>query len=286
MALFDNVGSSISKVNTTVGTINHYEKKISGLINDPLGTLLSNAGFGSFSTGELGKLISRPDALMSFNWEVNLPTLTLNKSYSLGSEYVESCSLVLPEIGIRHVRLNGVFKSYPEATINYNTVSMQIYADVENTAFSYFRAWMSLVTPTTGGLFGTPKQSKQAGGLSGYKNDIDLIAKDAYGDQLFIVKYCGAWPTSITSTEDFNSSNGRISFIVTFAIDDVITSGYNIDTITNTIKSSITGTIKSLANSVVDTVVSSGKSIVGSITTPISNAISNAINVSDNTNQQ
>lgn len=276
MSIFNEVGKITGKFSSTMSTINHYEKKISGIINDPLSLLSNPSTFGSFSTGTLGKMLARPDPLLSFDWEVILPTITMAKAYSLGSEYVESCSLVLPEYSARQVRQNGRFVSYPEATVNIGTVSMQVYADLQNNAFSYFHAWRTLIHPTDG-VFGTPKQSKHTPGYSGYKNDVILLAKSPYNEDLFSVTYQGAWPTSITTTVDFNSSNDRISFVVELAIDNVLVSGFNIDTITGTISNAITGTISSLAKTVTNSLTDIGKSAISTVTKPITNAVSGAI---------
>lgn len=276
MSIFNTVGEITGKFTSTTAKINHYEKKISGIINDPLSLLSNPSTFGSFSTGELGKLLARPDPLLSFQWEVILPTITMSKSYSLGSEYVESCSLVLPEYSVRQVRQNGRYVSYPESTVNLGTVHMQIYGDLQNNAFSYFHAWRTLIHPTDG-VFGTPKQSKYMSGYSGYKNDIILLAKSPYNEDLFSVTYQNAWPYSIGTTEDFNSSGDRISFVVEFAIDNVLVSGFNIDTITGTITNAITGTLSSLAKTGVNSLMDIGKSAIKTVTQPVTNAVSNAV---------
>ncbi len=272
MSIFKSVGKITGKFDSTMSKLNHYEKKISGFINDPIGSLFSSPSFGSFSSGTLGKLIARPDPLMSFQWEVILPTITMAKAYNLGSEYVESCTLVLPEYSARQVRQNGRYTAYPEATVSIGTVSMQLYADVENTAFSYIHAWRTLIHPSDG-VFGTPKQSKYTPGYSGYKNDIILVAKSTYNEDLFSVTYQNAWPVSISSTADFNSSGERLSFVVEFAIDNVIVSGYNIDTITGTISNAITGTISSIGKKLTDSVLDIGKSAISSVTKPITDKV-------------
>ena len=259
MGIFDSVGEKLGKIDKAISKVNHFEKKVSHLLNDPIGALTGSSKLGSLSSGELAKVIARPDPLYSFSWDITMPSITASKSYNLGSEYVESCSIVLPEFGTRQVRQFGRYNTYPEATVSTNTVSIQFYADVHNTAFSYLHAWRTLVHPQAG-VFGTPKAPKDAGTISGYKQDIVLFTRDSYNEIVWSLTYVNAWPTSIESTTDFNSNNERISFVAHFAIDDVIVSGYNIDTITNTVKSTITGTIKGIANSVVDSVKDIGKS--------------------------
>ena len=264
MSLFDRVGETLGKVDSAVAKVNHYEKKVSHLINDPIGTLTSSSKLGAFSSGDLAKVIARPDPLYSFSWDISLPQITALKSYTLGSEYVESCSIVLPDYGTRQVRQFGRYVTYPEVTVNYETVTMQFYGDIQNTAFSYLNAWRTLIHPQTG-VFGTPKASKYAGSISGYKQDIVLFTRDQYNEIVWSLTYKNAWPTSIATSTDLNSSNDRISFIATFAIDDVVVSGYNIDTITNTIKSTVVGTVKGLVNSVVDSVKDIGNSAISTI---------------------
>ena len=276
MGIFDSVGEKLGKVDSFVSKVNHYEKKVTQLINDPIGTLTGSSKLGVFSSGEIAKLIARPDPLLSFNWEVMMPTITTTQQYTLGSEYVESCSIALPNFGNRQVRQFGRYVSYPEVTIQYDSVTIQFYGDVQNTAFTYLKAWNTLVHPLDG-VFGTPNSPKDYPGMSGYKQDIVLITKDAYNATVFSITYKGAWPINIQSSTDFNSNNERISFIATFSIDDVIVSGYNIDTITNTIKTSITGTIKGVVGSVVDSVKDIGKNAIKSITKPITDRVNNAI---------
>lgn len=277
MSIFDSVGEKLGKIDRNVSKINHYEKKVSHLINDPVGTLTGSSKLGALSSGEIARLIARPDPLLSFNWEVALPQINASKAYNLGSEYVERCSVVLPDFGTRQVRQFGRYNSYPESTVSTNTVSIQFYGDVQNTAFTYLNAWRTLVHPQAG-VFGTPKSPKSSPSISGYKQNIVLYTKDSYNETVFSITYINAWPTSIEASTDFNSDNDRISFIAQFAIDDVIVSGYNIDTITNTIKTTITGTIKGLAGSVVNSVFDIGKSAISTVAKPIRDAVDRGLN--------
>lgn len=270
MSIFDRVGEKISKVDNVFNKVNHYEKKVSHLINDPIGTLTGSSKLGPLSSGELALLLSRPDPIVSFNWAIEMPTITAARSYSLNSEYVEACSIVLPDFGIRQVREFGRMMSYPEASPSMNTLQLRFYADVQNTALSYINAWRTLVHPVAG-AFGTPNKPSTSS-ISGYKQQITMYTKDSYNERVFALSYIGCWPTAVESTTDTNSENDRISFIVTFAVDDVILSGYNIDTITNTIKTTITGVIKGVANSVVDSVKDIGKSAIGAFTKPLKDA--------------
>lgn len=271
MSIFDRVGEKISSVDRTISKINHYEKKVSHLINDPIGTLTGSSKLGALSSGEIAMLIARPDALMSFNWEVALPSVNAAREYNLGSEYVETCSISLPDYGIRQVREFGRMMSYPEASPTINTLQLQFYGDVQNTAMSYLNAWRTLIHPVTG-AFGTPNKPKTSS-VDGYKKDIILYSKDSYNEKVFSITYKGCWPTAIEGSTYFNSDNDRISFIVTFAVDDVIVSGYNIDTITNTIKTTITGTIKGLAGAIGNIATGAAKSVIGTVTKPVTDAV-------------
>lgn len=270
----------MDKVSTGFSTLNHYEKRVSGIINDPLSLLSNPSVFGSFGTGMLAKALARPDPLTSFDWEVQLPPLILDKTYTLDPEYIETCSIVIPSFAPRYVFIEGTAVPYPEVTRSIQNVTMQVYADVNNTSFGYFNAWKNLINPYPG-LFGTPKPSKQLKGISGYKNDIRLIAKSPYNQDIFIITYIGCWLTSFDATSSFNSSGDRISYTVEFAVSDVKINGCNLDTITGTIQNAISGTIKKIAKAGVDAVLDAGKAVakplMGQAKTAFNNWVGNSV---------
>lgn len=237
----------VNKFDKGTSKLSQYERKISGIVNNPLSAMKS-AAFGSISDGTLGKALARPDALMSFDWEVELPVLTIEKTYSLGSEYVERCSVVLPDFGTRYRFLNGVNTPFPEVAKSYDNVTMTIYADVNNNALSYFNAWMNLTSPFPG-TFGTPKPSKHLGGkVSGYKHDIILRAKDPYNEDVFVLQYIGAMLVSFAAVDDFSSDNNRMQYTATFAITSVQLNGCNVGTLTYKLHDAVSGTVNKFAN--------------------------------------
>ena len=176
----------------------------------------NNAGNGHVLAGAL----ARPDALLSFNWFCDLPTITSGGStYQLPWYYVEDAQTTFRTIETRSIFRQGRHKHYVSG-FNVNNLNLTFYADNLGLSKIYLSLWEDLIIAPT-----TQKTWAAAGGGVGpaanYKKDIKVYVSDTAKKIHYILVYKECFPISIQPYNFDSGTSTRIMLHVEFSVGDV-----------------------------------------------------------------
>lgn len=257
------MGFNLGSIGEKANQINGLEKKITSIAKNPM-NLLSPTKFDPFSQSVLTKMKGRGDPVLSFDWTIELPKIGQT---SLDPEYVEGADIPFMNFDERRVYRQGKYAKYPGAVINYDDLTLTFYGDVNNKAFSYIQNWVNFVSKD--GDFGRPKGIN---GVGGYKQTISIIMKDPYGQEMIRFDYKNCWPKQVAPVKLNSDSSDRVTWEVTFSIEEIQVTGFNMDTITGSIMDLVSGTISSAMNAAKDFVLNQGSQALNSVTGAIKNS--------------
>lgn len=260
------------------------------------GTVGTMSGTGGVDPGNaLGGINARSDPMLSFCWYAQLPVITPGTSQqtanaastsilanlasstlsglssnlggavstsnaaSLPWYYVEEASLTFRQFNTKSIFREGRDRHYPDK-YSVDALRLAIYADSQNTAFTYLQAWNNaIITPfaaasaaTMGGGWGRP---------SDYKRPIYIYLLDVTQNQLAIVQYTECYPISVAEYSMDSGTSTRIVNHVTFSVGDVfvnllpVSENLVANVLTNTANNVLTSSITNFAG-----LVSSGVS--------------------------
>lgn len=213
--------------------INALEKKIVSTINDPT-TLLSQPKFGVFSSGWLQKIFSRPDTLLSFMWDCELPEVG---GCTLGSEYVEAFTPTFANISVDNYFRAGISYARPGNARNHDSIRLLFYADVNNNALNYLRTWQ-MTMQAEDGYWNVS---------SAYRKPISFYAKDGNNGDIFGLHYQDCFLSSIGEPQ-FDAQSGRVVYEATFGVGYLTYTGFQMDTFSGAVQSFITSASSTFMN--------------------------------------
>lgn len=149
----------------------------------------------------------RPDPMMDIYWYVQLPDFG---GVKLAWEYVEEATLPFVDFDSVSNYKAGKNFHYPNH-YNLNTLQLKFYGDVTGKAYSYLKAWQSLIADTSTGLYNVP---------SVYKKTISITILDAAQYLVTKFTYLGCWPMSVDQVTVGSQQTSRITPTVTFQVDE------------------------------------------------------------------
>lgn len=248
---FEYLGGIGNKIQSTADKFSQKEKKITKTFEN-VWSFVSGEKYGALDRSTLNQLLSRPDYLPAWNWDVELPKITsMGKDFELSSAYVEATNVPMYQFGTREVFRGGRNIKYLSHVMNLPDLNMTWYADTDNTAMAYMIAWMQNCYPG-GGYWNLPYNA--FGQKAGYMKQINLYARDMYNQDCIKLEYYDCFPIGFSST-DFSPDNQRIQYNVTFAVNDLKLSGYNMTTFSQHVADLFTGTINKIMDTAADAVL-------------------------------
>lgn len=218
--------------------------------NSRLGRALSPFVEGQFNnlfakplSGPMQSLLTRPDPMLNFQWEIKLPPMTnaasnmreqvssgffdrlkssfLGESSSISvtadqaltriNEYVEDVVLPTPSIDQSSVYRAGK-RIYVPGVQDLGSFNMVFYEDQLGTANKYLELWKRLIKSDEG--FYTP--------MNVYKKNIVINVLDSRGDMFGQATILGCFPTQKDPIQLGSSSSDSSKITQSFSADDVI----------------------------------------------------------------
>lgn len=251
MNVFEYLGDTGNKIQQAANKVSQVEKKINKTVEN-VWSFVSGEKYGAINRALLKQILSRPDYMPAWNWDVELPAIdTMGRTYTLSSAYIEATNIPMYQFGTRDVFRGGRMIKYISHQMTLQDLTVTMYADVNNNALSYLIAWMQNIYPG-GGYWVLPKNSFR--NHSGYMKQINLYARDMYNQNLLSLEYSDCFPISFEST-GFSSENARVQYTVTFAVNDLKMSGYNMATFSQQMADLFTGTINKTMNAAANAVL-------------------------------
>lgn len=249
--VFEYLGDTGNKIQQTANRVGQAEKKINKTLEN-VWSFVSGEKYGAINRALLKQVLSRPDYMPAWNWDIELPPVqSMGKTFKLSSAYVEATNIPMYQFGTRDVFRGGRNRKYASHLMTLQDLTMTLYADVNNNALGYLIAWMQNIYPG-GGYWNLPYNA--FGQNSGYMKQINLYARDMYNQNVLSLEYYDCFPISFDTT-GFSSDNARIQYTVTFAVNDLKVAGYNMTTFSQQMADLFTGTINNAMNTLADSVL-------------------------------
>lgn len=276
MNVFEYLGDTGNKIQNVANRVGQVEKKINKTVEN-VWSFVSGEKYGAINRALLKQILSRPDYMPAWNWDVELPGIdVMGRTYTLSSAYIEATNIPMYQFGTRDVFRGGRMIKYISHQMTLQDLTMTMYADVNNNALSYLIAWMQNIYPG-GGYWVLPKNSFR--NHSGYMKQINLYARDMYNQNLLSLEYYDCFPISFETT-GFSSENARVQYTVTFAVNDLKMAGYNMATFSQQMSDLFTGTINKTMNAAANAVLGPIKAQAASIGATAWNKIK-SVNITD-----
>lgn len=242
--VFEYLGGVGNAIQSTANKVSQTEKKINKTV-EHVWSFVSGEKYGALNRALLKQILSRPDYMPAWNWDVEMPGIdVMGRTYTLSSAYIEATNIPMYQFGTRDVFRGGRMIKYISHQMTLQDLTITMYADVNNNALSYLVAWMQNIYPG-GGYWVLPKNSFR--NHSGYMKQINLYARDIYNQNLLSLEYYDCFPISFETT-GFSSENARVQYTVTFAVNDLKMAGYNMATFSQQMADLFTGTINKAMN--------------------------------------
>ena len=242
--VFEYLGGVGNTIQGTANRVGQVEKKVSKTL-EHVWSFVSGEKYGAINRALLKQILSRPDYLPAWNWDVELPIVeSMGKKFSLSSAYVEATNIPMYQFNTREVFRGGRNIKYLSHSMSLPDLNMTWYADTNNNTFGYMIAWMQNCYPG-GGYWNLPYNA--FGQNSGYMKQINLYARDMYNQNCIKLEYYDCFPLSF-STTDFSAENQRIQYFVSFAVNDLKVCGFNMTTFSQQMADLFTGTINKAMN--------------------------------------
>ena len=251
MNVFEYLGDTGNKIQGVANKVGQVEKKINKTV-EHVWSFVSGEKYGALNRALLKQILSRPDYMPAWNWDVEMPAIdVMGRTYTLTSAYIEATNIPMYQFGTRDVFRGGRMVKYISHQMTLQDLTITMYADVNNNALSYLVAWMQNIYPG-GGYWVLPKNSFR--NHSGYMKQINLYARDMYNQNLLSLEYYDCFPLSFETT-GFSSENARAQYTVTFAVNDLKMAGYNMATFSQQMSDLFTGTINKAMNAAANAVL-------------------------------
>ena len=251
MNVFEYLGDTGNKIQGVANKVGQVEKKINKTV-EHVWSFVSGEKYGALNRALLKQILSRPDYMPAWNWDVEMPAIdVMGRTYTLTSAYIEATNIPMYQFGTRDVFRGGRMVKYISHQMTLQDLTITMYADVNNNALSYLVAWMQNIYPG-GGYWVLPKNSFR--NHSGYMKQINLYARDMYNQNLLSLEYYDCFPLSFETT-GFSSENARVQYTVTFAVNDLKMAGYNMATFSQQMSDLFTGTINKAMNAAANAVL-------------------------------
>ena len=251
MSVFEYLGDTGNKIQSVANKVGQVEKKINKTA-EHVWSFVSGEKYGALNRALLKQILSRPDYMPAWNWDVEMPSIdVMGRTYTLTSAYIEATNIPMYQFGTRDVFRGGRMIKYISHQMTLQDLTVTMYADVNNNALSYLVAWMQNIYPG-GGYWVLPKNSFR--NHSGYMKQINLYARDMYNQNLLSLEYYDCFPISFETT-GFSSENARVQYTVTFAVNDLKMAGYNMATFSQQMSDLFTGTINKAMNAAANAVL-------------------------------
>lgn len=251
MNVFEYLGDTGNKIQSVANKVGQVEKKINKTV-EHVWSFVSGEKYGALNRALLKQILSRPDYMPAWNWDVVMPSIdVMGRTYTLTSAYIEATNIPMYQFGTRDVFRGGRMVKYISHQMTLQDLTITMYADVNNNALSYLVAWMQNIYPG-GGYWVLPKNSFR--NHSGYMKQINLYARDMYNQNLLSLEYYDCFPISFETT-GFSSENARVQYTVTFAVNDLKMAGYNMATFSQQMSDLFTGTINKAMNAAANAVL-------------------------------
>ena len=251
MNVFEYLGDTGNKIQGVANKVGQVEKKINKTV-EHVWSFVSGEKYGALNRALLKQILSRPDYMPAWNWDVEMPAIdVMGRTYTLTSAYIEATNIPMYQFGTRDVFRGGRMVKYISHQMTLQDLTITMYADVNNNALSYLVAWMQNIYPG-GGYWVLPKNSFR--NHSGYMKQINLYARDMYNQNLLSLEYYDCFPISFETT-GFSSENARVQYTVTFAVNDLKMAGYNMATFSQQMSDLFTGTINKAMNAAANAVL-------------------------------
>jgi hypothetical protein len=273
------------------------------------GTVGTMSGTGGVDPGNsLGGINARSDPLLSFCWYAQLPVITPGTSQqtanaastsilanlassalsgvlsstlggavstsnaaSLPWYYVEEASLSFRQFNQKSIFREGRDRHYPDK-YSVDALRLAIYADSQNTAFTYLQAWNNaIITP-----FAAQSAAAMGGGWgrpADYKKPIYIYLLDVTQQQLAIVQYTECFPISVAEYSMDSGTSTRIVNHVTFSVGDVFV---NLLPVSQNVLASVLG---NTANNVLTSSITNFAGLVASGVSKLQGSISGLASV-------
>lgn len=249
--VFEYLGGVGNAIQSTANKVSQTEKKINKTV-EHVWSFVSGEKYGALNRALLKQILSRPDYMPAWNWDVEMPGIdVMGRTYTLSSAYIEATNIPMYQFGTRDVFRGGRMIKYISHQMTLQDLTITMYADVNNNALSYLVAWMQNIYPG-GGYWVLPKNSFR--NHSGYMKQINLYARDMYNQNLLSLEYYDCFPISFETT-GFSSENARVQYTVTFAVNDLKMAGYNMATFSQQMADLFTGTINKAMNAAANAVL-------------------------------
>jgi hypothetical protein len=156
---------------------------------------------------ELKRLLSRPDPMLTFRWEVKSVPFA---DFGVDSSYVESFELPFNNVKSTGVFFAGGYDYFPEFH-DISAFNVTFYADVEGRAMNYLMAWKTRVKSFSTGLYNVPQD---------FKGDWVVAQYDNKGNEIVEYTFGGCWPADTGQISlDYSDGSGRITFNQNFSVD-------------------------------------------------------------------
>lgn len=274
--VFEYLGGVGNVIQSTANKVSQTEKKINKTV-EHVWSFVSGEKYGALNRALLKQILSRPDYMPAWNWDVEMPSIdAMGRTYTLSSAYIEATNIPMYQFGTRDVFRGGRMIKYVSHQMTLQDLTITMYADVNNNALSYLIAWMQNIYPG-GGYWVLPKNSFR--NHSGYMKQINLYARDMYNQNLLSLEYYDCFPISFETT-GFSSENARVQYTVTFAVNDLKMAGYNMATFSQQMSDLFTGTINKAMNAASNAVLGPIKAQAQSIGKAAWNKIK-SVNITD-----
>lgn len=159
---------------------------------------------------QLSRMISRPDPLLLFHWEVKY--LPFSEEFgNIDGSYVESFELPFSNVTSGQVFFGGGYNYFPEFH-DTSAFTMNFYGDCEGKTIKYLWGWKQKVKSFKTGLYNLPSE---------YKKDITVMLRNPKGETVLEVTYLGCWPSDTAQIGLDYASNDRVIIPQTFSLDSM-----------------------------------------------------------------
>lgn len=249
--VFEYLGGIGSKLDSVGNKVSQVERKINSTLGG-VWSFLSGEEYGSLNRSQLAQVLSRPDFLPAWNFDIELPTIeSMGKKFSLASSYIEASNVPIYQFSTREIFAGGSVRKYLSHQMTLADLNLTLYADTNNNALGYIIAWLQNCYPG-GGYWNLPYNAFKKN--AGYMQNITLYGKDMYNQVCVKLEYKDCFPIAVTTT-DFGSESQRVQYFMTFAVNDLYFSGYNMTTFSEQISNLFTDTINKAMGAASDAVI-------------------------------
>lgn len=162
---------------------------------------------------QLGRMVSRPDPMLSFRWMVKKVPYE-GESWAIDDSYIENFETPFNNIDASGIFMGGGRAYFPEFH-DVSAFSIVFYGDSLGKSLKYLWTWKQKVKSFRTGLYSLPN------GPDGYKQDFIVALLDAKGDSILELTYKGCWPTDTSPITLDQEGSTRITHSQTFSTDDV-----------------------------------------------------------------